>query len=92
MLVSGPPLSAVVDVLTRAVVAGSGIVGTAALLLFVPVYALRLLTAVLIVGAAVLALMVLQSVLITLFALAGLLALASLPVSVERTTSKALEQ
>ncbi|QSG16189.1 hypothetical protein [Halapricum desulfuricans] len=69
------------DVLTRAVVAGSGVVGTAALLLFVPVHVLRLLIAVVLVGAVALAFVLLQSVLITLFGLAVLVTLASLPVS-----------
>jgi len=40
MLFQGPTLAVVVDVLTRTVVAGSGVVGTAALLLFVPVHVL----------------------------------------------------
>jgi len=77
----GPTLTVVVDVLTRAVVAGSGVVGTAALLLFVPVHVLRLLIAVVLVGAVALAFVLLQSVLITLFGLAVLVTLASLPVS-----------
>jgi len=77
----GPTLTVVVDVLTRAVVAGSGVVGTAALLLFVPVHVLRLLIAVVLVGAVALVFVLLQSVLITLFGLAVLVTLASLPVS-----------
>ena len=81
MLFQGPTLAVVVDVLTRTVVAGSGVVGTAALLLFVPVHMLRLLIAVVLVGAVTLAFVLLQSVLITLFGLAVLVTLASLPVS-----------
>ncbi len=81
MLFQGPTLTVVVDVLTRTVVAGSGVVGTAALLLFVPVHILRLLIAVVLVGAVALAFVLLQSVLITLFGLAVLVTLASLPVS-----------
>jgi len=81
MMFQGPTLTVVVDVLTRAVVAGSGVVGTAALLLFVPVHVLRLLIAVVLVGAVALAFVLLQSVLITLFGLAVLVTLASLPVS-----------
>gem|GEM_PF-2777268 len=81
MMFQGPTLTVVVDVLTRAVVAGSGVVGTAALLLFVPVHVLRLLIAVVLVGAVALVFVLLQSVLITLFGLAVLVTLASLPVS-----------
>lgn len=81
MIFQGPTLTVVVDVLTRAVVAGSGVVGTAALLLFVPVHVLRLLMAVALVGAVALTFVLLQSVLITLFGLAVLVTLASLPVS-----------
>lgn len=87
MIVQGPILSVVVDVLTRAVVAGSGVAGTAALLLFLPAYAIRIVAAVIIVGAVVLTLVLLQSVLVTLFALAVLVALASLPVRVDRPGS-----
>jgi len=80
MLFQGPTL-VIVDVLTRTLVAGSGVVGTAALLLFVPVHALRFLIAVVLVGVVALAFVLLQSVLITLFGLAVLVTLASLPVS-----------